>query len=655
MKNYNYKGQVAKILNVDPLSDMINMEDDQPELIFGPALEGQFDDSDVAPFYISVRLHDYVLHNAIFGLGASNNLMPKVIMEKLGLDITRKYHDLYSFDSGRIRCIGLIKVLDVSLDQIPVKNVLMDVVVTDIPPRFGMLLSRSWGAKLKGSLQLDFSYATILVFGQMRKLYREKKMKYMITSKEKPMNHPINYVHTDLESFVLYFDSFNDVNSQLVEVDDITEITENFRAVLHQERQRLENLKEYNKSIIQHVIPIKPNQKPFRQKLRRINPKSLPSIEKEVNQLYKAGIVVRIRFSEWISNLVPVQKKTGEIRLCIDFRNLNKVSLKDNYPLPKMDHILQRVVGASCMSLLDGYSRYNQILVHEDDRDKTTFTTPWGTFNYAKMPFGLKNVGATFQRAMDINFANEKDVFLVVYLDDLTVFSNSDEEHLYHLKIFFQRCRKYGISLNPKKSLFAMDKGNLLGHIISKEGIRIDLAQVEAIQKIDFPRSKKEIQAFNGKMNFLHHFVPNLAEHLREITNMLKKDSVVKWTKEAIKSFNLVKLALSSTPILINPDYSQDIILFSFTSEHTMTTVLMHKRDQLEKPIAFSNKTIRDAALKYNSIEKQALALVKAVKGFRVYIFHSHILSYAPNTTIKDVLVQTDPEGRRGKWIAALL
>jgi len=139
------------------------------------------------------------------------------------------------------------------------------------------------------------------------------------------------------------------------------------------------------------------------------------------------------------------------------------------------------------MSLLDGYSGYNQILVHEDDHDKTSFTTPWGTFHYAKMSFGLKNASATFQRAMDIAFANEKDVFLVVYLDDLTVVSNTDEEHLYHLKIVFQQCRKYGISLNPKKILFAMDEGKILRHIISKEGIQIDPAQVEAIQKIDLP------------------------------------------------------------------------------------------------------------------------------------------------------------------------
>jgi len=214
------------------------------------------------------------------------------------------------------------------------------------------------------------------------------------------------------------------------------------------------------------------------------------------------------------------------------------------------------------MSLLDGYLGYNQILVHKDDRDKTKFTTPWGTFHYAKMLFSLKNVEATFQHAMDTAFANEKDVFLVVYLDDLIVFSNSDDEHLYHLKIVFQRCRKYGISLNPKKSLFAMDEGKLLSHIISKEGICIDPTRVEAIQKIDFPRNRKEIQDFNGKMNFLRIFVPNIVEHLREITNMLKKDSVVKWTEDAMKSFNLVKFALSSAPILISPDYTQYFILF---------------------------------------------------------------------------------------------
>ena len=121
---------------------------------------------------------------------------------------------------------------------------------------------------------------------------------------------------------------------------------------------------------------------------------------------------------------------------------------------------------------------------------------------------------------MDIDFSNEKDVFLVVYLDDLTMFSGSDDEHLHHFRVVFQRCRKFGISLNPKKIIFAMDEGKLMGKIISKDGIHIDPSKVEAIQHIDLPRNKKEIQAFNGKMNFLRRFIPNLVEHLREMTNM---------------------------------------------------------------------------------------------------------------------------------------
>lgn len=150
--------------------------------------------------------------------------------------------------------------------------------------------------------------------------------------------------------------------------------------------------------------------------------------------MYEVGIIAPIRFSDWVSNLIPTRKKTGEIRLCVDLKNLNKVSLKDNYPLPKMDHLLQRVVGSTRISLLDGFLGYNQILFHLDDHAKVTFLNPWGTFMYVKIPFGLKNAGATFQRAMDISFAKEIHDFLVIYLNDITIFSKSDLQHLDHLR-----------------------------------------------------------------------------------------------------------------------------------------------------------------------------------------------------------------------------
>jgi hypothetical protein len=146
-------------------------------------------------------------------------------------------------------------------------------------------------------------------------------------------------------------------------------------------------------------------------------------------------------------------------------------------------------VGAQRISMMDEYSRYNQISIFEEERKNISFATPWGTFMYDKMPFGLMNVGATFQRAVDIVFVGEKDKFMVIYLDDITVFSKYDEEHLLHLKHTFKKCKRYGISLNPNKSHFFMHEGKILGHIVSIEGIKIDLERVESIQKIEIPRN----------------------------------------------------------------------------------------------------------------------------------------------------------------------
>jgi hypothetical protein len=382
----------------------------------------------------------------------------------------------------------------------------------------------------------------------------------------------------------------------------------------------------------------------------------LPLIDKEIKKMYDAKIIVPLRFSKWVSNLVPTRKKTGEIRLSIDFKNLNKVSLKHNYPLPKMDHILQKVVGSSRIYLLDGFSGYNQVLVHPEDQEKTTFTTPWGTFMYVKMPFGLMNVGATFQRAMDIAFVDELGRFIVIYLDDVIVYSQSDEEHLQDLRCVFEKCGKFGISLNPKKSLFGLEEGKLLGHIISNDGIKIDPSKIEAIHKVGHPRNLKELQSFIGKINFLRRFKPNLAELLMNITNMLKKDAKIKWNTKAKNSFEQVKHELTQAPVLISPDYSKDFYLFSFASENTIAAVLLQKNNEgYEKPIAFFRNSLRDVALDYNIMEKQAFSLVKAIKYSRVYILHSHRIAYVPNVVVKDIVTQDNPDGRRGKWIVVIL
>jgi ribonuclease HI len=233
MSKNAYRSQVIKALSMEPEIgtkalnigsgthlDTVNLIDNQPELLFGPEVDGQTDNGVVLPFYISLNVHDKILHNTMLNSGASHNLMSKVVMEKLGLDVTRPYKDLHSFDSSKAKCIGLIKYLCITLAQIPVKSMVMDVVVADIPPKYDMLLSRSWGENLRGTLQLDMSYATVPVIGQQRRMYRETLKKYMVSNQEKPHNYPLYSAHSDMDSFILY--NADDLEGKIAQLEDDT-------------------------------------------------------------------------------------------------------------------------------------------------------------------------------------------------------------------------------------------------------------------------------------------------------------------------------------------------------------------------------------------------------------------------------------------------
>jgi hypothetical protein len=185
-----------------PSTDFINLQDERPAVVLGPLVEDRDDSS--PPFYTSLNIHDKVLHKCLMDSGASHNLMPKAVMEELGLEVTRAYHDLYSFDSRRVQCLGVIKDLVVSLFQLPMKSMVMDIVVAEVPPKFVMLLSRYWIKRLGGTLQMDLTYATIPVFGgEHRRLYREAQLAYIVSDEENPTNHPIYALDTDLGSNLL--------------------------------------------------------------------------------------------------------------------------------------------------------------------------------------------------------------------------------------------------------------------------------------------------------------------------------------------------------------------------------------------------------------------------------------------------------------------
>uniref|UniRef100_A0A2N9HX59 RNase H type-1 domain-containing protein n=1 Tax=Fagus sylvatica TaxID=28930 RepID=A0A2N9HX59_FAGSY len=250
--------------------------------------------------------------------------------------------------------------------------------------------------------------------------------------------------------------------------------------------------------IVVHKIPLKPECKPVKQALRRMKPEVILKIKEEVEKQLKAGFLSTVTYSDWVANIVPVPKKDGKVRMCVDYRDLNRASPKDNFPLPHIDTLVDNTATNVVFSFMDGFSGYNQIKMAEEDKSKTAFITHWGTFVYDVMPFGLKNAGATYQRAM------------------VTLFHD-----MIHHEI-----EKYQLRLNPNKCAFGVTSGKLLGFIVSGRGIEIDPAKVQAIRSMPAPKTEKEIRSFLGRINYVARFIAQLTATCEPLFKLLRKDDV---------------------------------------------------------------------------------------------------------------------------------
>jgi hypothetical protein len=273
-----------------------------------------------------------------------------------------------------------------------------------------------------------------------------------------------------------------------------------------------------------------------------------------------------------------------------------------------VDQIVDDCVGSEIFSLMDSFSSYNQINILPMDQHKTAFIFPWGTFAYRKLPFGLKNVGATFQRAMFYAFHDIRHI-VQPYIDDLPMHSMHRQDHPTHLRAIFLRCCYYGIRLNPHKCVFCVESGRLIGFILSIHGIRVDPLKVEAIINLPPPSTLRQIQSLQGKANFLHHFIPNYVELTKGFTRLLKKGYKFVWDNIANKSFEALKLALTSKPLLFPPDYSLDYFLYLVDSDSTIVMVLVQKDDSQDKHVIYYlSRSLTTTETKYLNVKKLALA-----------------------------------------------
>src|SRR3954466_15614736 len=217
-------------------------------------------------------------------------------------------------------------------------------------------------------------------------------------------------------------------------------------------------------------------------------------IKDEVEKQFNAGFLKVTVYPPWVANFLPVPKKDGKVRTCVDYRDLIIASPKDDFPLPHIDVLVDNTAEFSVFSFMDGFSSYNQIKMAPEDMEKTTFITPWGTFCYKVMPFELKNAGATYQRAMTTLFHDMMHKEIEVYVDDMIAKSSTEEEHIEYLLKLFQRLRKYQLRLNPNKCTFGVRSGKLLGFIVSQRGIKVDLDKVRAIQEMPAPKTEKQVR-----------------------------------------------------------------------------------------------------------------------------------------------------------------
>jgi len=267
------------------------------------------------------------------------------------------------------------------------------------------------------------------------------------------------------------------------------------------------------REVVELKLPIRPDKKPMKQISRRFAPKILSKIKEEIERLLKSKFIRTSRYVDWLANIVPVKKKNGTIKVCIDFMDLNLATPKDEYPMPVAEMLIDYAVGFEYLSMLDGYSGYNQIFIAEEDVSKTAFRCPGalGCYKWLVMPFGIKNAGATYQRAMNSMFHNFIRKFMQVYIDDIVVKSSLEDDHLSHLRQSFERMRKYGLKMNPLKCAFGVCASDFLSFVVHKKGIKINHNKTKAILETKAYTTKKELQSLLGKVNFLRRFISNLS------------------------------------------------------------------------------------------------------------------------------------------------
>ncbi|GJP39194.1 hypothetical protein CLOM_g23584 [Closterium sp. NIES-68] len=369
----------------------------------------------------------------------------------------------------------------------------------------------------------------------------------------------------------------------------------------------------------QHEIVEEPGSKPAFRAPYRFSPTELAVMKKQIEYLLAKGLI-RPSTSPYGATVLFKPKPDGSMRMCIDYRALNKQTIKNKYPIPRIDDLLDQLRGATVFSKLDLRSGYWQIRIADESVHKIAFRTRYGSYEYLGMPFGLTNAPATFQAEMNHILRPLLDECVVVYLDDILVYSRDMQQHVEHLRRVFEILRRERFYVKLSKSDFALEKVQFLGHIVSTQGVHVDAKKIEAVRTWKTPENVKELQQFLGFANYYNRFVPQYAKIAAPLTNLLKKNMPYNWGPRHQEAVEQLKQALTSTPVLILPYPERNYVIEADASDQAVGAVLMQDQGNGLQPIAYLSKKLHGAELNYPIHDKEALAIIIAFKTWRCYL-----------------------------------
>jgi hypothetical protein len=356
------------------------------------------------------------------------------------------------------------------------------------------------------------------------------------------------------------------------------------------------------RDVAEHSLDIRAGARPVKQPLRRFDEEKRRAIGEEIHKLMAAGFIKEVFHPEWLANPMLVRKKGGKWRMCVDYTGLNKACLKVPYPLPRIDQIVDSTIGCETLSFLDAYSGYHQIKMKESDQLVTSFITPFGMYCYVTMPFGLRNVGATYQRCMNHMFGEHIGRTIEAYVDDIIVKTRKASDLLSDLETTFRCLKAKGVKLNPEKCLRSPPRHAPGVHRL-RAGIEANPEKIAAITNMGPIKDLKGVQRVMGCLAALSHFISRLGERGLPLYRLLRKTERFTWTPEAEEALGNLKALLTSAPILVPLAAGEALLIYvAATTQVVSAVIVVERREEghalpIQRPVYFISEVLSETKI----------------------------------------------------------